>query len=140
MRRLGVTVATALLLVAACGSSGPSDQAKTALFCTRLERLAQNDPFRAFGGRATSKDIQTAFTALVVRAKELADTAPAEERPTARAYATAAKALDSLMAGAAYNGSAVDARAYRNAQNDYTQAATSLEGYLSSRCPTKATG
>ena len=40
------------------------------------------------------------------------------------------------MAGAAYDGSAVDARAYRDAQNDYTQAAASLERYLSSQCPT----
>ena len=121
MRRLGVTAATALLVVASCSSGGPSTKATTALFCTRLERLTQNDPFQAFGDRATAKDIQAAFSALVQRARELADTAPAEVRPTARAYATATTKLDSLMAGAAYDGAAVDARAYRDAQNDYTR-------------------
>jgi hypothetical protein len=125
--------ATTLLVVAACGG-GSSSHADKKVFCTRLDRLTQNDPFRSFGDRATSAEIRTAFTALRQRAKELVDAAPGEVRPTARDYAAAAKALDSLMAGAGYDGNDVDARAYRDAQTDYVEAANLLERYLESDC------
>jgi hypothetical protein len=134
VRRLWTVVGAALLLVTACSSGGPTQKTQARVFCSRLERLSTNDPFRAFGDRATAKEIEAAFTALVARSKELADAAPDEVRPTARDYAKAARTLDSLMAGAAYNGAAVDARAYRAAQNDYTAAAASLENYLSASC------
>jgi hypothetical protein len=127
------TMGVALLVLGACGG-GSGDPADAKVFCARLERLTGNDPFRAFGDHATAKEIQTAFTALVARAQELVDAAPAEVRPTARDYASAAKALDSLMAGAAYDGSAVDARAYRDAQTDYIAAANLLERYLDTDC------
>jgi hypothetical protein len=134
VRRLWTVLGAAVLLVTACSSNGPSQKARAEMFCARLERLSTNDPFRAFGDRATAKEIESAFVALVARSKALADSAPDEVRPTARDYAKAAKALDSLMAGAGYDGAAVDARAYRAAQNDYTAAAASLENYLASSC------
>jgi hypothetical protein len=133
VRRLFAVVGTALLLVAGCSGDGPSEKVLATQFCARLDRLTTNDPFD-FGDRATPKEIQAAFTALVRRSKDLADVAPAEVRPTARDYAKSATTLDSLMAGAGYDGSAVDARAYRAAQNDYTAAAASLEDYLTSSC------
>ena len=134
MRRLWTVVGASLLVVGACSGAGSSDSAKAKEFCTRLDRLSTNDPFRAFGDRATPKEIQVAFTALVARTKELVSVAPDELKPTARDYAKAAKALDSLMAGAAYDGSAVDARAYRDAQTDYIAAANLLERYLDTDC------
>lgn len=134
MRRLAGTLGAAVLALAACGGGGPSDAARQHDFCTRLELLTQNDPFQAFGDRATSAEIEAAFHALVQRASALAEAAPDDVRPTARSYAGAATALDTLMAAAGYDGGAVDARAYRDAQNDYTEAAASLERYLTSQC------
>ncbi len=125
--------ATALLALAACGGGSSSSDAKA--FCSRLDRLSQNDPFRGFGARATNTEIKAAFTALVTSSRELADVAPAEVRPTAEAYAQAAAKMSSLMAGAGYDGSLVDAPAYRAAQEDYTAASTSLVRYLTSQCP-----
>ena len=133
VRRLWTAAGATLLVVSAC-SGGGSSGADAKLFCTRLDRLTRNDPFRAFGDRATAKEIETAFTALVQRAHELVEVAPDEARGSARDYADAAKELDSLMAGAAYEGDAVDARAYRAAQTDYIAAANTLQRYLDAEC------
>jgi hypothetical protein len=116
---------------ASCGG-GSSVDARA--FCQRLDRLTRNDPFLVFGDRATPKEIETAFTALVARADELLEVAPDEVRAAARDYAEAAKGLDDLLAGAAYDGDEVDARAYRDQQVDYTEAASRLERYLDSDC------
>jgi hypothetical protein len=134
MRRLLATAAAVLLLGAACSSGGSSDAEERSTFCARLERLTQNDPFQAFGDRATSAEIREAFTALVTRTRELAASAPDDVRATARAYAASARKLDSLMAAAAYDGAALDARAYRDAQTDYATQAGSLERYLTAEC------
>jgi hypothetical protein len=129
-----LVVLSAALALAACGDDGPSDAERAAAFCTRLERLTENDPFAAFGDRATSAEIQLAFEALVTRAGELVDTAPDDARAAARDYADAAEALDSILAGAAYDGTAVDQRAYRDEQTRYLQAAARLERYLDTEC------
>lgn len=134
VQRLWATAGVVALGVAGACGGGSSSHADAKVFCTRLDRLTQNDPFRAFGDRATPAEIRTAFTALVQRADELVNVAPDEVRPTAREYASAAKALDSLLADAAYDGNAVDARAYRDAQTDYIEAANLLERYLESDC------
>jgi hypothetical protein len=135
VRRLwGIAGAVALLAVAACSHGGASTTGATTI-CDRLDRLTQNDPFRAFGARATPKEIQAAFTAVVARAKDLVAGAPADIRPDAQAYANAATRLDSLMAGAGYDGAAVDAVAYRDAQNAYYTAADSLIRYYTTQCP-----
>ncbi len=132
MRRLA-----ALLLVAAvvggCGSDDEGD-GDAALFCQRLERLTANDPFRAFGDTATAADVEAAFAALLERAGALVEVAPPDARPAARDYSEAAAALDSLLAGAAYAGPDVDARAYREQQVAYADAARRLERYLESEC------
>jgi hypothetical protein len=132
VRRLWTAAAAALLAAPGCG--GGSSHGDAARFCTRLEHLSENDPFRVFGARATNQDIRTAFEALVQRSRELADVAPPEVKPTAEAYARASARMDSLMAGAGYDGSAVDAPAYRAAQLDYTAASTRLVRYLTSEC------
>ena len=134
VRRLITLLLLPAVALAACGDDGPSEAEKAATFCTRLERLAENDPFAAFGDRATSSEIEEAFTALVARAVELLDTAPEEARAAARDYAEASEALDELMAGAAYDGAAVDQRAYRDEQTTYVAAAQRLERYLESEC------
>jgi hypothetical protein len=139
VRRLWTTAGAAALLVAsACG--GGSSHGDAAVFCTRLERLSQNDPFRVFGSRATNAEIKTAFQALVQRSRDLAAVAPTEVQPTAEAYESAARRMDSLMAGAGYDGSLVDATAYRAAQVDYTTASTRLVRYLTTSCPPKKKG
>lgn len=130
MRRLG-TLAVALLL-AGCGGDGGTVDA--AAFCDRLDRLTQNDPFLAFGDTATPAEIEQAFGALVERAGELLEAAPDEARGAARDYAEAASALDSLMAGAGYDGALVDARAYRAEQLTYSEAADRLLRYLDAQC------
>jgi hypothetical protein len=134
VRRLVPLVLVPALVLAGCGDDGPDDDERAATFCTRLERLTENDPFAAFGDRATAPEIETAFQALVDRAQELVDTAPEEAEANAREYADAAEGLDSILAGAAYDGSQVDQRAYREEQTKYVQAATRLERYLTSEC------
>ena len=134
MRRLVPLVLVVALVLAGCGDDGPSDDERAATFCSRLERLTENDPFAAFGDRATAAQVETAFRALVDRARELVDTAPEEAEANAREYADAAEGLDSILAGAAYDGSQVDQRAYREEQTEYLQAATRLERYLESEC------
>jgi hypothetical protein len=134
VRRHYTLLVTASLLLTACGDDGPSDAERAATFCERLERLTRNDPFAAFGDRATAEEVQAAFTALVARAEELLDGAPDEARAAARDYADAAEGLDSVLAGAAYDGTAVDQRAYREHQTAYVAAATRLERYLDSEC------
>jgi hypothetical protein len=127
-----ILTVTVLTGAAACGGgSGDGDQT---LFCERLDRLTRNDPFHAFGDRASAADIEVAFGALVDRADELVDVAPPEARPAARDYADAAHALDSLLAGTGYEPTGVDTRAYRNEQVAYTEAAQRLERYLTAEC------
>ena len=134
MRRLRVLLVAVALVPVGCGDDGPDDDERAAAFCTRLERLTENDPFAAFGDRATAAEVETAFQALVDRARELVDTAPEEAEANAREYADAAEGLDSILAGAAYEGGQVDQRAYREEQTKYVQAATRLERYLASEC------
>ena len=134
VRRLPVLLLVVALVPVGCGDDGPSDEERAATFCTRLERLTENDPFAAFGDRATATEIRAAFQALVARSRELAEAAPDEARADAREYAEAAEALDSILAGAAYDGTQVDQRAYREEQTTYVQAATRLERYLESEC------
>ena len=137
-RRLALLLlpAVPLGLAAGCGDDGGG--ADAAAFCTRLERLSENDPFAAFGKRATDAEIEQAFHALVSRARELVDLAPDEERATARDYADAAAELDRLMAAAGYDGSRLDERAYRDQQVRYADAAARLERYLQT-CPGAST-
>ena len=134
MRRLAVLFTVIVLTGAtACGGDGSGD-GDQALFCERLDRLTRNDPFQAFGDRASASDIEVAFGALVARADELVDVAPPEARPAARDYAEAARALDSLLAGTGYEPTGVDTRAYRNEQVAYTEAAQRLQRYLNAEC------
>jgi len=131
MRRIG-TLAVALIL-GACGGND-DDDGDAAAFCDRLDRLTENDPFLAFGDTATADEIEQAFGALVDRAQELVDVAPPEARAAARDYAESAGAVDALMAGAGYDGTAVDARAYRTQQLAYADASRLLLRYLESEC------
>lgn len=134
MRRLAVLFTVIVLTGAsACSGDGPGD-GDQALFCERLDRLTRNDPFQAFGDRASAADIEVAFGALVARADELVDVAPPEARPAARDYAEAARNLDSLLAGTGYQPTGVDTRAYRNEQLAYTEAAQRLQRYLTAEC------
>jgi hypothetical protein len=72
--------------------------------------------------------------ALVLRAEELVDVAPEEVRPAAQAYRDAAAAMDELMAAAGYDGARLDAIAYRDHEEAYTEAADRLLRYLESEC------
>lgn len=126
-------VLAAAVTLAGCGGGG-SDDGDHAAFCDRLDRLTTNDPFAAFGDRATAADIEVAFEALVQRAQELVDVAPPEARAAADQYAEAAEALDGLLEDVGYDGAAVDARAYRGHQVAYGEAADRLERYLSAEC------
>lgn len=134
MRRLAVLLtATVLTGATACGDGDPAD-GDQARFCERLDRLTRNDPFQAFGDAASAEDIEVAFGALVARADELVEVAPPQVRAAAREYADAARALDSLLAGAAYSPTHVDARAYREEQVAYVEAGQRLERYLDAEC------
>jgi hypothetical protein len=133
MRRLWVPVLAALLL-SACSDDDSDAGTDDTEFCQLLDRLTRNDPFLVFGDRASPADIQVAFEALVERADELLDAAPEESRAAARDYAESADALDSLLAGAAYDGTNVDINAYREQQTTYAAAAERLERYLESEC------
>jgi hypothetical protein len=131
------TAAAALLLAAGCGGGSSHDGG--ADFCPRLERLTENDPFRTFGARATGTEIKAAFDALHDSADRLASAAPDDARSAARDYADAVRRMRSLMAGAGYDGSLVDATRYRAAQLDYYVAASRLERYLVASCRTTTT-
>lgn len=126
-----LAAAVAALGLAACGDDGgDGDQA---LFCERLERLTENDPFVAFGARATEAEMETAFAALRARADELDEVAPPSARSAAAAYRDAVERLDELLAEAGY-GPDVDVRAYREAQTTYVEASVRLERYLTAEC------
>src|SRR3546814_6016541 len=60
-----------LALVACSDGDGADAAGDPELFCDRLDRLVRNDPFLAFGERATNDEIAMAFDALVQRADEL---------------------------------------------------------------------
>jgi hypothetical protein len=136
MRRRAVLGLTLLLLATAVGGAcgGGSGDGDPAAFCERLDRLTRNDPFQAFGDSASPEDIEAAFTALVARADDLVDVAPPAARAAAREYADAAAELDSLLAGAGYVGTQVDAEAYREQQVAYVAAGQRLERYLEAEC------
>jgi hypothetical protein len=124
--------AVAVVALRAGGDDGPKpDQAA---FCQRLDRLTSNDPFAAFGDRATEAEIAQAFDALVARTDELVDLAPDEARGAARDAAEGARRLRDLLAEAGGDADAVDALAYRDAQDRYTAAGDRLERYLSASC------
>ena len=129
MRVLGVLLVA--LLLSACTEEPSADPD---LFCDRLGRLTENDPFLAFGDTAKPSEIAEAFEALVERADELADVAPEEVRPAAEDYAEAVTDMDELMADAGYDGARLDARAYRDEQEAYTEAGDRLLRYLESEC------
>ena len=130
MRRL-VTLAATLLLVA-CGGDG--DEADPALFCQRLDRLTENDPFRAFGDTASAAEIEEGFDALVARAEELVAVAPDDARPAARAFAEGASTMRDVLDEAGFDPSTLDTRAYRDAQLIYTEASDRLLRYLDTEC------
>ena len=131
MRRLApLLLVLGLLGPAACGDDDDGDPAA---FCERLDRLTSNDPFAAFGDRATTAEIELAFTALVERVDELVEVAPPDARAAARDLRDATVALDELLAEAGY-GTDVDPRAYREQQERYGEAATRLERYLTAIC------
>jgi len=137
MRRLAVILAVILVvIVVLAGCAGGDDDADgdAAAFCDRLDRLTDNDPFLAFGDTATPDEIEQAYAALVERTEELLDVAPEEARAAARTYAESAAALDALMADAGYDGTAVDARAYRNEELAYADASNLLLRYLDTQC------
>jgi hypothetical protein len=137
VRRFGLILlvpACALLAGSgACSDSGGGD-GDQALFCERLDRLTRNDPFLAFGDTASADDIEVAFRALVERSEELVAVAPRDGRAAARDYAEAVDALDSILAGAAYDPLVVDAGEYVARQADYATAAQRLERYLDATC------
>jgi hypothetical protein len=134
MRGLGVLAVALVVVSGACIGGGGDDDGDAATFCDRLDRLTRNDPFLAFGDQATADDIEAAFDALVDRAEDLVDVAPPEARAAARDYAESAAALDEVLADAGYDGAAADARAYRDHQVAYTDAANRLERYLDAEC------
>ena len=132
MGRVRTAAAAGLLLAVVGCSSGSSADPK--LFCARLERLTQNDPFTKFGDAATTAEMRAAFDALHVSARALAHVAPDEGRRAATDYADAVDRMRSLMAGAAFDGSQVDLSRYRDAELDYYVASGRLERYLHSSC------
>lgn len=132
MRRLGAAAAVTLLL-ASCGGGGDGN-GDVATFCDRLDRLTRNDPFGAFGDRATEADVEAAFEALVARAEELAEVAPPEARAAARDFEGSARALDEILAEVGYDGTKADGRAYREHQVAYIDASERLERYLTAEC------
>lgn len=132
MRRLAA-LSFAVALLAGCGDDGPGD-GDAARFCERLDRLASNDPFAAFGDTASAQDIERAFAALVERADELLDVAPPDVRAAAGEYADAARALDAMLADAGYLPDVADPGAYREQQTAYTEVAARLERYLEGQC------
>lgn len=119
-------------MLGACGDD--DSDGDPAAFCSHLDRLSRNDPFQALGDEASAADIETAFGALVDRAEELLELAPPEARAAARDFAESAAALAGLLEEAGYDGTDVDARAYREQQVTYTEAATRLERHLESEC------
>ena len=133
MRRPRSLVLALVLTAAACGGSG-DEGGDPAAFCDRLDRLTRNDPFLAFGDTATPAEIEQAFAALVDRAGELVDVAPPEARGAARDLADAVDEMESSMDAAGFDGGALDARAYREAQVAYVEASDRLLRYLDAEC------
>jgi hypothetical protein len=132
--RVIAVLGMAMLLAVPLSACHDDPEADPKVFCDRLGRLTENDPFLAFGDTATPEEIAEAFKALVERAGELADAAPDEIRPAAEDYADATTAMDDLMAEAGYDGARLDARAYRDQQQRYTEASKRLLAYLDAEC------
>jgi hypothetical protein len=123
-----------LIVLATTGGGDDEPSADRGAFCERLDRLTSNDPFAAFGERATAAEIAQAFDALVARTEELVDLAPDDVRGAARDAADSATRLRDLLAAADGDASEVDPLAYRAAQDRYTEAGDRLERYLTSEC------
>jgi hypothetical protein len=131
-----VTVAVVvggLAVAAALVARGEDPQPDQEVFCQRLDRLSSNDPFLAFGDRASPEEIQAGFAALRERAGELVEVAPDDVRNAARDYRQAVVALDDLLAAADYR-SDVDPNEYRKQQLLYVEASQRLERYLTGVC------
>jgi hypothetical protein len=106
-------VAGAVVAIIASSCSGDSNGDK-ATFCTRYTALTTRDPFAALPDEATAADVRRAYKDLRARADGLGDAAVGEARPVAAEYAAAVHALDDLLAGALYDGNAVDQPTYRD--------------------------
>lgn len=130
MWRLGLV--TVAVVLAACGRDG--ETADPATFCERLDRLTENDPFRAFGDTANPGEIEEGFRALVERADELVEVAPDEGRGAAQDFADSASTMQSAMADAGFAPDGLDTRTYRDAQLAYTEASGRLLRYLDTEC------
>jgi hypothetical protein len=133
VRRPRSLVVALVVAAAACGGGGDGD-GDPAAFCDRLDRLTRNDPFLAFGDTATPGEIEQGFAALADRADELVDVAPPEARGATRDLADAVDDMASLMDAAGFDGEALDARAYRDAQVTYAEASDRLLRYLDAEC------
>jgi hypothetical protein len=134
---LGAAAACAIAGVALLVNAGGGDDDPApdpVAFCRSLERLADNDPFEAFGDRATEAEIAAAFDALVARADELLDLAPDEPRGAARDLAETSRRLRDLLADAGGDPAEVDGLAYSDAQARYDEAAGRLERHLTAEC------
>lgn len=139
MRRRVVLVAVAAVVLAVLGtvlvtSGGDERGPDPVAFCDQLDRLTRNDPFAAFGDRATTAEVLAAFTALEARAEELRVLAPDAARAVATDLAEATTAMADLLRATGGDPAAVDTRAYREEQRRYAEAADRLERYLTSSC------
>ncbi len=129
-----IRVLAALVLVAGVAAGcGGDDRGDLTAFCAAMDDLRAADPFADLAV-ASPEDMRDAFGELADSAKRVADAAPPDARVQADRYAAAIEALRGELAGAGYDPTRLDSLRYRQATDEYTAAAVSLDNAGTSAC------
>ena len=109
------------------------DDGDPAAFCEGVEGLRDDDPFADLAV-ASPREMRVAFEALDTDAGRVADAAPPEAETQADRYRDAVGELLDQLRGAGFDLRELDLPAYRQATDEYDEAAVSLDNSATASC------